>query len=414
MRRAAPGSLAAFRHHNFRLYWSAQLISLMGTFMQLVALGYLVYALTGSKWLLGTISAVQMAPSLLLSLPAGVLADRVPRRRLIMATQSTALLLAFSLATLTALHRLEVWEIIVISTVSGVAIAMESPARQAFVAELVGPADLPNAIGWNSLVINGSRVVGPAVGGIAIRFVGEAPIFYYNSFSFLAMIVALLFMRVPASHLQGRHPWRDLREGLSYTRRTTSILMILALTAVVASFVMNFAVLMPIIARDVVHTGAAGLGWMWTFFGLGAVAGSMTVVTWSRAAIGGPLLVWSALVAGLSTVALAGAATLPAVLVILVVVGWSTGAFFASANSAVQDRVTNALRGRVLSLYTMIFSGSGPVGGLLVAGLSSVGGAPLALAVTGGITVAVSAAMAPVFVRSLRGVVSTASEAAEP
>ncbi len=395
----SPGSVAAFRHHNFRLYWSAQLVSLMGTFMQVVALGYLVYSLTGSKWLLGAISALQMGPSLLLSLPAGVLADRVSRRRLILTTQSTAVVLAFALATLTAIHQLQVWEILVISTLSGIAIAVESPARQAFVAELVGIDDLPNAIGWNSLVINGSRVLGPAAGGVAIRFFGVAAIFYYNSFSFLAMIAALAFMRLTPMPKASRHPWQDLREGLAYVRASSAILLILGLTALIATFVMNFSVLMPIIARDVVHTGAEGLGWMWTAMGLGAVAGSLTVVTWSRAAIGGPLLVISALAAGAATLGLSHATTLDGSLLLLLVVGWSTGAFFASANSAIQDRVANALRGRVLSVYSMIFSGSGPIGGLFVAALASQGGASLALAVGGAISVGGAALMAPTFLR---------------
>jgi MFS family permease len=399
--RLSPGSTAAFHHRNFRLYWSAQLISLMGTFMQQVALGYLVYDLTGSKWLLGAISALTMGPSLLLSLPAGVLADRVPRRRLVLCTQTSALLLAFILATLTALHRLQVWEILVLSTFSGIAIAMESPARQALVADLVGGEDLPNAIGWNSLVMNGSRVLGPAVGGVAIRFIGVAPIFYYNSLSFAAMIGALLLMRLPVMTVAGRHPWRDLREGLDYLRRTPSIVCILALVAAVATFVMNFSVLMPVIAHDTLHTGPAGLGWMWTAMGLGAVAGSMTVVAWSRAAVAGPMLLLVALVASASTAALAVTSSMPAALAMLLVVGWGTGAFFASANSAIQHRVTDRVRGRVLSVYSMIFAGTTPIGGLFVAAVASSGGISLALAAAGGISLAIGVVLAMPVLRTL-------------
>jgi len=376
---------------------------MMGTFMQQVALGYLVYELTGSQWLLGAISALQMGPSLLFSLPAGVLADRVQRRQLVMATQSTALVLAFILATLTAMHRLRVWEILAISTVSGIAIAMESPARQAFVVDLVGKADLPNAIAWNSLVINGARVVGPAIGGIAIRFVGIAPIFYYNSLSFSVMIVALALMNLPpAQHIAGRRTLSDLHEGLVYLYRSPSVLLILVLLAVVATFAMNFSVLMPIFARDVLHTGGEGLGWMWTAMGCGAVIGSVTVVRWSRAAVTGPLLIGGALAAGASEVCMAASRHLPLTLVALLVVGWSTGMFLASANSAVQDRVEDALRGRVLSVYSMIFAGTAPVGGLFTAGLASVGGAPLSLGVGGGICLAAALGITPLFLRRLR------------
>lgn len=395
-------SRGAFRHRNFAVYWTAQLISMMGTFMQQVALGYLVYDLTGSKWLLGAIAALQMGPSLLLSLPAGVLADRVQRRRLVMSTQTTALVLAFILATLTALHQLQVWEILAISTVSGIAIATESPARQAFVVDLVGKADLPNAIAWNSLVINGARVVGPAVGGIVIRYVGIAPIFYYNSLSFLAMILALWSMRLPPAQRVAGRPLSELREGLVYLQRAPAVVLILFLLGVVATFAMNFSVLMPIFARDVLRTGAEGLGWMWTSMGVGAVIGSMTVVRWSRAAVRGSLLLSSAAIAGAAELGMAGSTHLTVTLVALLVVGWSTGAFLASANSAVQHRVDDAVRGRVLSVYAMIFAGTAPLGGLLTAWLASLGGAPLALGVGGALCLLATIGLMPVFLRRLR------------
>jgi MFS family permease len=401
--RIVPAGRSAFHHREFRWYWTAQLISLMGTFMQVVALGYLIYDTTGSKWLLGLLPVFQMGPSLLLSLPAGVLADRVQRRRLIIGTQTTALILAFCLATLTATHQLRVWEIIVILTISGIAIAVESPARQAFVSDLVGPKDLANAIAWNSLGLNGARVLGPAVGGVAIRFVGVAPIFYYNSLSFLAMIVALSLMRLPEPGVIDRpHPWAALAEGMRYIRRAHAILLILALTAVVGTFIMNFSVIMPVLARDIAHTNATGLGWMWTALGVGAVAGSLTVVRWSRSAVGGPLLLASALLAGGSTLAMAFASQLVALLALLLVLGWSTGTFFASANSAIQYRVHDAVRGRVLSVYTMIFSGTAPIGGLFTAAVASAGGASLLLLVAGTICVASCAAIAPAFLRSTR------------
>lgn len=396
----APGRIgesgAAFHHPGFGRYWTAQLISLMGTFMQQVALGYLVYQLTGSVWLLGIVSALTLGPSLVLSLPAGVLADRMDRRKLILGTQSTALVLAFSLATLTALHRLQVWELLTISTISGIAIATESPARQAFLVELVGREDLPNAIAWNSLVISGARVLGPAVGGVAIRFVGEAPIFYYNSFSFLAMIVVLLSLRLHAlPATRPRNPVIELREGLSYLRSRTGLLLILGLVAAVATFAMNFAVIMPIFARDVLHSGAEGLGWMWAAMGIGAVTGALTVVHWSGAAVGGRLLLVAACIAGGSEILMAQTRALPLTLGALVLAGWGSQTFFAGANAALQSRVTDALRGRVMSVYTMIFAGTGPVGGLITAGLASRGGAVLALAVGGLICVVVTLGAVP-------------------
>jgi MFS family permease len=398
-----PHSRAAFRHRAFRYYWIAQLVSFMGTFMQQVALGYLVYDLTGSKWLLGATAALQMGPSLLLSLPAGVLADRVQRRHLIMMTQSSALLLAFSLATLIALHRLQVWEILLISTLSGIAIAVESPTRQAFVVDLVGKDDLANAIAWNSLVLNGARVLGPALGGVVIRFGGVPPIFYFNSISFLAVIVALLAMRLPDNRRSTtRHPWEELREGLGYLRRSPALILLLSLMGTIALFAMNFNVLMPIVARDVLHTGAVGLGWMWSALGVGAVVGSITVVRWSRIAVAGPLLLIAAFVTGAGEIMLATVHVLSFALVALVAVGWSTGTFFAGINSAIQARIQDVFRGRVLSVYAMIFSGTGPVGGIFAAGLAGVGGASLSLAVAGAISVATPLAAWPLVHRYLQ------------
>lgn len=370
--------------------------------MQSVALGYLVYDLTGSKWLLGVISALQMGPSLLLSLPAGVVADRVQRRHLVLTTQSVALVLAFSLATLTALHRLQVWEVLVISTISGIAIATESPSRQALVVELVGREDLPNAIAWNSLVMNGARVLGPAVGGVAIRYVGVAPIFYYNSFSFLAMIVALLLMRLPPSRPPvARRSFAAMVEGLRYIRRTPAVVFILTLVATTATFAMNFNVLMPIFAHDVLKTGGEGLGWMWAAMGIGAVVGSMTVVRWSRAAVGGPLLIGSALVAGVAELLMSESGALVSTLATLVLVGWGTGAFFAGANSAIQHRVDDEVRGRVLSVYSMIFAGSAPIGGLFAAGLAATGGAQLSIGSGGAICAVGALAVSPLLLRQL-------------
>jgi MFS family permease len=194
----------------------------------------------------------------------------------------------------------------------------------------------------------------------------------------------------------------DLREGLAYLRHAPALLLILGLLGMAAMFTLNFSVLMPIMARDVLHTGAEGLGTMWTAFGLGAVAGSLTVVRWSRSAVGGPLLLVTALVAGLSVVGLAAAHTILLTLAGLVVVGWSTAALTAGSNSAVQARVDDDVRGRVLSVYSMILSGTGPPGGLVAAGLASLGGAPLSLAVGGGVCVAGTLAMAPFFLTRLR------------
>jgi MFS family permease len=374
----------------------------MGTYMQQVALGYLVYDLTSSKWLLGVVGALSMAPSLFLALPAGVVADRVRRRNLVLCTQTSAVVLAFALATLLALHQLQIWEILVISTLSGVAVAVEMPARQSLVVELVGKEDLSNAIAWNSLVFNGSRVVGPAIGGLVITYLGIAPIFFFNSASFLAVIVALLTVQLPdVVRPLRRRPWDEFREGMDYLARSPSLIGLLAFLAVVATLVMNFNVIMPIFARDILHGGAEGLGWMWTAMGVGAVAGSITIVKWSQAAVRGRLLIASALLAGLSELAMAFSRSMPLTLVILTVVGWSISTFSSCTNAAIQARVQDEVRGRVVGVYSMFLVGSGPLGSLVTAALAGAGGAPLPLAVAGVTCTVAAVATAPWFIKRL-------------
>jgi MFS family permease len=357
----------------------------MGTFMQAVALGYLVYGLTHSKALLGLITVLQLGPSLVLGLPSGVLADRVVKRRLLLATQSTALVLALTLATLTATHTLQVWEIITIMSISGLAIAVEGPTRQSFVVDLVGIDDLPAAIGLNSVSVNLARVLGPAVGGLAVQAFGVAPVFYYNAFSFLAVIIALLLMRdLPPRVVSAvRHPFAQVMEGLRFVGGSRPIGLILVLIAAVGTFGFDFQVLMPILARDTLHSNASGLGWMWAALGLGAVLGGVTVVRWSRQAQSGTLLPLAAAAVGVFDIAAGLGQSMVVVIPMLVGAGWGNGVIFAGANTAIQARVDNALRGRVLSVYTMVFTGSAPVGAIFASALANAQGPRFALVVGG-------------------------------
>ena len=395
---------SALRHRNFALYWSGQIVSLMGTFMQAVALGYLVYGLTHSKALLGLITVLQLGPSLVFGLPSGVLADRVVKRRLLLTTQSTALVLALALATLTATHSLQVWEIVVIMSISGLAIAVEGPTRQSFVVDLVGMDDLPAAIGLNSVSVNLARVLGPAVGGLAVEAFGVAPLFYYNAFSFLAVICALLLMRdLPSRAVNAvRHPLAQLMEGLQFIKASRSIGLILLLIAAIGTFGFNFQVLMPILARDTLHTNASGLGWMWAALGLGAVLGGATVVRWSRQAQAGTLLPAAALSVGVFDIGAGLGHSMMVVVLMLVGAGWGSGVVFAGANTAIQARVDNALRGRVLSVYTMVFTGSAPLGAIFASALANAGGPRLALLVGGVLCLLAFAALAAPLLRASR------------
>jgi MFS family permease len=406
---------SALRHRNFALYWSGQIVSLMGTFMQAVALGYLVYGLTHSKALLGLITVLQLGPSLVFGLPSGVLADRVVKRRLLLTTQSTALVLALALATLTATHSLQVWEIVVIMSISGLAIAVEGPTRQSFVVDLVGMDDLPAAIGLNSVSVNLARVLGPAVGGLAVEAFGVAPVFYYNAFSFLAVICALLLMRdlPPRAVNAVRHPLAQLMEGLQFIKASRSIGLILLLIAAIGTFGFNFQVLMPILARDTLHTNASGLGWMWAALGLGAVLGGATVVRWSRQAQAGTLLPVAALAVGVFDIGAGLGHSMIVVILMLVGAGWGNGVVFAGANTAIQARVDNALRGRVLSVYTMVFTGSAPLGAIFASALANAGGPRLALLVGGVLCLLAFAALAAPLLRASRPAAETGDESYE-
>jgi MFS family permease len=379
-----PALFRAFESRNYALYWTGAFLSNIGTWMQNVALGWLVLQLTNSPFWVGFVSFASLVPSLFLSLFGGVLADRVERRLVLLATQTALMLFAGTLATLTALHVITMPLIIVLSLASGFAAALNTPAQQAILADLV-PADvLLNAISLNSVQFNLARVVGPACAGAVLAWLNVAACFYLNAVSFVALIVALLIISItPHRRLPAHSVWRHLGEGFMYLQTQPVLRIILAVCAVLSLFCLPYAVLLPVYARDILQVGAAGLGYLTASAGVGAVLGGLGLAALENV---GDKLRW-ALYAGLlfsaTVITFALSRTLYLSVAMLVLAGGSMVACLASFNTQLQLSVDPAMRGRVLSMYLLTVVGLGPIGSLEVGTVAQFVGTPLAVAFGG-------------------------------
>src|ERR1700733_6321748 len=274
-------TLRALRHRNFQLFFAGQLISLIGTWMQSVAQSWLVYRLTDSPALLGLVRFAGQIPIFVLSPIAGYAADRLNRHRVVIATQSTSMVLALVLAALTLTNRIRIWELFVLACLLGVVNAFDIPARQSFLVEMVGREDLMNAIALNSSMFNGARIIGPAIAGILVAKIGEGWCFFANGISYVAVIIGLLMMRVspPARRASAASPWAHIIEGFRFVRHTAPIRAILLLLGLVSLVAMPYTILMPIFADKILHGGARGLGILMGATGVGALLGALTLAS---------------------------------------------------------------------------------------------------------------------------------------
>ena len=367
-----PAGLRAFRHRDFRLFWSGQLVSLVGTWMQSVGQAWVVLELTGSPFKLGVISALQFGPMLFFSLLAGALADRVRKRRLLLLTQGALMLQALTLAALDWTGHIQFWHVAVLAAVYGIANTLDLPARQSFVGELVGKGDLMNAIALNATVFNGARVVGPAVAGLLIARYGVAPAFLVNGLSFLGVLVALAAIRNEGAPRprEAATMGQEILQGVRYAAATPLVGLILSLLLVVSLFVLNFNVLVPLVARDVLHEGARGFGLLMASLGLGAVAGALALAAMTRARPPVALIVTAALVTSAGLLGLAAVRHFWIAAAALAVMGFAQIFFMASCNTTVQVTAPDHLRGRVMSLYALVFVGVHPFGALLTGGVA--------------------------------------------
>ena len=371
----------AVRHRNFRLYWIGQIISLVGTWMQTVSQPWLVLLLHGSPIQLGTVLALQFAPSLVLAPLGGVLADRVDKRRLLLATQSIAALHAVVLFGLTVTNVVEIWQIMVLALALGFVNAIDMPVRQSFAAELVPREDLMNAITLNSASFNLARVLGPAVAGVTLAFYGPAFNFAINAVSYVGVLVALQRMD-PAGMQPSAPPDRmpsvrfSLAEGVRYALRTPTVLWPLVLLAGMGTFGMNYQTLLPLFARFTLSLGADGYGALFAAMGVGSLLASVALAyIGSRRPLVGMML--GGALSFVVFQALLGLSRTPeAAFPVIVMVGLASMLMINTINVIVQRSVPNELRGRVMSLYIMVFAGSAPIGGLLAGTIAQHWGPP--------------------------------------
>lgn len=375
----------SLKHRNYQYFTSGQIISLCGTWMQTVAESWLVYRLTGSAVLLGLVGFSSQIPVFLIAPFGGAIADRSNRRRILMITQSSAMVLAFIYAALTLSGAIQVWEIFVIAVLLGVINAFDIPTRQAFVPDLVGKEDLINAIALNSSMFNGARIIGPAIAGILVAAVGEGWCFFINALSYIAVLTGLSLIKVesPPRSSANTSIFAGITEGFQYVWHTKPILILMGLLAVISLMGMPYAVLMPIFAKEILHGGASSLGLLMGASGCGALIGALTLA--SRKGIKG-LGRWVAFASsgfGIGIILFSFSRSFWLSAILLVPVGFSMMIQMASSNTLVQSLVPDNLRGRVMAVYSQMFMGMAPFGALLAGSLAGHIGAPLTVAFGG-------------------------------
>ena len=378
----------SLHNYNYRLYFFSQVVSMSGTWMQSVAQNWLVLSLTGSALDLGITVGLQFGPVLLFGAWGGALADRVDKRKLLMVTQAVAALLALVLGVLVVTDVVTVWMIWVLAALTGTSMALGIPSLQSFLYEMVGPDDLANAVGLNSVVINSSRIIGPAIGGVLIASAGVAPCFFLNAASFLAVIAALVFMRTGELR-RGKPVPREpgqVRAGLRYAWRSPSVRVPLVMLAIISTLAYNYSVLLPLLTKSVYSRGGGSYGALSAAMGVGALVGALLMA--SRARPSRRLLVRSAFAFGAVTVAMAIAPGYYAGLALLVLIGASAVLFISTTNALLQLNAADAMRGRVMALWSIVFLGSTPIGGPITGLLVRGFGVRWAIAVGGLATLA--------------------------
>jgi MFS family permease len=398
-----PAGFSALQHRDFRLFWLGQLVSLIGSWMQRVGQAWLVLELTNSAFKLGLISSLQFTPVLLFAVPGGAIADRLSKRRLLMLTQTVLMLQALTLTVLVWTGHVRYWHVAVLSTVYGLAQSLDMPTRQAFVTDLVGKSHLMNAIALNSSMFNSARLIGPAVAGLLIARYGLAQAFLLNTLSFMAVIGALAMLRTEgATHHAGRATFTErIRGGIEYAVTTPLIRFILLLLLMVSFFVLNFNVLVPLVTKQMLHGGADVFGWLMASLGGGAIVGglALAMVVHGRPPIALPVA--AGLLVSLGTFTLGFAPSFAIASATLVVMGVAQITFQATCNTLLQLTAPDNLRGRVMSLYAVVFAGITPFGALAVGSIAEKLGTPAAC-ILGGLGGLASVGLLTILWRSQR------------
>lgn len=398
-----PVTLRALRHRNYQLYFIGQLVSLTGTWMQSTAQQWLVYRLTGSALALGTVTFLAALPSMLFSLFAGVLIDRVDKRRLLIYTQTGMMILALTLAGLTATGWVQYGQVLVLALLLGLINMVDMPTRQAFTVEMVGKEDLINAIALNSSMFNLARLAGPAVAGLLVARLGEAPAFSLNGLSFLAVLAGLLRMQMPPFQPRAGklRPMQDFKEGLTYITHNRTLLVLVGLAAVPSIFGFPYTTLIPVMAGEVLGLKADGFGALVSAIGLGALMGAVSLAWMGSHRHKGRLLMTATFVFAGAVAAFALSRNVNFSMVALALAGWGMVSHLATTNTLVQLLVPDALRGRVMSAYLWAVVGLAPLGSLILGSLAEAWDAPRAI-LLGAVVCALSAALAWVALPQVR------------
>lgn len=392
-RRRVPKTFRAMQHRNFRLYFAGQLISMAGTWMQTVAQALLVYQLSHSELMLGVVGFAAAIPSLLVSPWGGVIVDRVSKRKLLVVTQSAAMVLAFILALLAFTGTVQVWHIVALAALLGVVNSFDGPGRQAFVVEMVGREDLPNAIAVNSMMFNGARVIGPAIGGVLYVALGAAGCFFLNGLSFLAVIACLLLMRLAPRErvVKGESPWRDLLQGLRFVLAHREIFALLMLALIFSVFGISYFAILPAFADQILHIDEAGYGALNSMLGVGALSTAFFIARYGDRGQRGRWLIAANLAfpIGLLLFANNTSPTIAMVLALLLGIGFMFE--FALINTLLQTSVPDNVRGRVMGLYTLTFFGFAPFGNLALGQWSEIKGMSFTISISALLTLILAA-----------------------
>jgi MFS family permease len=357
----------ALKHKNFRYYWIGMCVSLIGTWMQNIAQPWLAYSLTKSPFLLSLITALQFTPVLLFSLFAGVIIDKFSKKKILLFTQSASMVITFVLAVLVLTGEIRYWHIVVLATVLGVVNTLDMPARQTIVIELVGKDDLMNAIALNSTVFNLARIIGPAIAGIVMAYSGISVCFFVNSLSFGAVLISLLFIKFKPQENKPRENikiWANIKDGLKHIYNNEVLLETLIVVAIVGTFAPNFGVLVPVFAKVILGQQEAGFGFLMSFLGAGSLIGAIFIATISRSGPKKIFLYIVPLLVGAFLIFTGYTNTFIICGVFLAITGFFFVSFSSNANCAMQLNTSNEYRGRVMSVYSLVFAGSTPLGSL--------------------------------------------------
>jgi MFS family permease len=381
----------ALKHNNFRYYWIGMCISLIGTWMQNIAQPWLAYTLTNSPFLLSLIGIAQFTPMLIFALFAGVFVDKFSKKKILLFTQSASLVITLILAILVWTGKIEYWHILIMSTFLGIVNTVDMPARQSMVIELVGREDLMNAIALNSMVFNLARIIGPALAGIVMGYAGVAVCFFANAISFGAVVISLFFIELhpvqKKPNVENANLIGEIKDGLKYIYRKKVLLYTLIVMAIVGTFVPNFNVLVPVFAKEILKENEAGFGILMSFMGFGSFLGAMFIATLSKSGPKKFIIYIVPIIVGALLIATGYTNVYLLTGIFLAITGFFFISFTSSANSTLQLNSRNEYRGRVMSVYTLVFAGSTPFGNLYAGLFAEHFNARIGFAACGGIII---------------------------